>query len=264
MRRSHRGVSPDLAPVSAQLAGTVNAGTTGSRRSRHPWLCRLTGGEVHQRGGRLAADVVRGRSCRTIGEQLPRRSSCPSHRSSRISPHADRSILVDVLWPGGRGPGRVSAAVPAAGRGTAALAAAGRGGPQRPAGPRADRPVRPAAEPGLLPPGPAAHRRAGENAAQLGGRPGRVLQPRHGALRGNRRAQSFLDGAGPAAIGAIGGSAILLARALSQPWQYAVLAAAAVLLLGLRRSGRQGAAQRCIAGSRPAEPGPGARDQPAT
>jgi chromate transporter len=56
-----------------------------------------------------------------------------------------------------------------------------------------------------------------------------------GALRGNRRALAFLDGAGPAAIGAILGSAILLARALSQPWQYAVLAGAAVLLLGLRR-----------------------------
>jgi chromate transporter len=55
------------------------------------------------------------------------------------------------------------------------------------------------------------------------------------ALRTSRRAQSFLDGAGPAAIGAILGSAILLAAALSQPWQYAVLAGAAVLLLGLRR-----------------------------
>jgi len=55
------------------------------------------------------------------------------------------------------------------------------------------------------------------------------------ALRGNPRAQAFLDGAGPAAIGAILGAAITLARALSQPWQYAVLAAAAVLLLGLRR-----------------------------
>ena len=55
------------------------------------------------------------------------------------------------------------------------------------------------------------------------------------ALRGNTRAQSFLDGAGPAAIGAILGSAITLARALSQPWQYAVLAGAAALLLGLRR-----------------------------
>jgi chromate transporter len=56
-----------------------------------------------------------------------------------------------------------------------------------------------------------------------------------GALRGNQRAQSFLDGAGPAAVGAILGSAIPLARALTQPWQYAVLAGAAVLLLGLRR-----------------------------
>ena len=55
------------------------------------------------------------------------------------------------------------------------------------------------------------------------------------ALRGNRDAQSFLDGAGPAAIGAIFGSAITLARVLTQPWQFAVLAGAAVLLLGLRR-----------------------------
>jgi chromate transporter len=54
-------------------------------------------------------------------------------------------------------------------------------------------------------------------------------------LRGNHHAQTFLDGSGPAAIGAILGSAIPLARALSQPWQYAVLGAAAVLLLGLRR-----------------------------
>jgi chromate transporter len=56
-----------------------------------------------------------------------------------------------------------------------------------------------------------------------------------GSLRGNRRAQAFLDGSGPAAIGAILGSAIPLAATLSQPWQYAVLAAAVLLLLGLRR-----------------------------
>ncbi|MBV9450508.1 MAG: chromate efflux transporter [Streptosporangiaceae bacterium] len=56
-----------------------------------------------------------------------------------------------------------------------------------------------------------------------------------GALRGNQRALSFLDGAGPAAVGAILGAAIPLARALTQPWQYAVLAGALVLLLGLRR-----------------------------
>jgi len=54
-------------------------------------------------------------------------------------------------------------------------------------------------------------------------------------LRANPTARAFLDGAGPAAIGAILGSAITLTRALSQPWQYAVLAAAAVLLLLLRR-----------------------------
>ena len=54
-------------------------------------------------------------------------------------------------------------------------------------------------------------------------------------LRGNSRVRAFLDGAGPAAIGAILGSAIPLAAAMTQPWQYAILAGAAVLLLPLRR-----------------------------
>ena len=54
-------------------------------------------------------------------------------------------------------------------------------------------------------------------------------------LRGNPLAQSFLDGAGPAAIGAIFGSAILLSRELSVGWQFGVLGGAAVLLLVLRR-----------------------------
>ena len=54
-------------------------------------------------------------------------------------------------------------------------------------------------------------------------------------LRGNQRAQAFLTGAGPAAIGAILGSAIPLALALTRTWQYAVLAGAAILLLALRR-----------------------------
>jgi chromate transporter len=54
-------------------------------------------------------------------------------------------------------------------------------------------------------------------------------------IRADERARTFLDGAGPAAIGAILGSAIPLARALSEPWQYSVLAGAAVLLLALRR-----------------------------
>ena len=49
------------------------------------------------------------------------------------------------------------------------------------------------------------------------------------------RAQAFLDGAGPAAIGAILGAAIPLALALKEWWQVALLAAAAVALLIARR-----------------------------
>jgi chromate transporter len=59
--------------------------------------------------------------------------------------------------------------------------------------------------------------------------------PHFEQIRGNARARAFLDGAGPAAIGAILGSAITLGRALSHPWQYAVLACALVLLIPLRR-----------------------------
>jgi chromate transporter len=55
-------------------------------------------------------------------------------------------------------------------------------------------------------------------------------------LRANPVARTFLDGAGPAAIGAILGSAIPLTRALAESWQYAVLGSAAVLVLVLRRS----------------------------
>jgi chromate transporter len=40
--------------------------------------------------------------------------------------------------------------------------------------------------------------------------------------------RAFLDGAGPAAIGAILGSAVPLAMSISQPWQYVVLAVALV------------------------------------
>jgi chromate transporter len=53
-------------------------------------------------------------------------------------------------------------------------------------------------------------------------------------LRSSPAARAFLDGAGPAAIGAIVGSAVPLALALSEAWQYAVLAGAA-LALALRR-----------------------------
>ena len=63
----------------------------------------------------------------------------------------------------------------------------------------------------------------------LGGR-------RFDLIRRDQRARGFLDGSGPAAVGAILGSAIPLARALHQDWQYAVLAAAAVTLFLLGRS----------------------------
>jgi chromate transporter len=55
-------------------------------------------------------------------------------------------------------------------------------------------------------------------------------------VRHNRSAQAFLDGAGPAAIGAILGAAIPLAAALQEAWQVAVLVAAALALLAARRA----------------------------
>jgi chromate transporter len=54
-------------------------------------------------------------------------------------------------------------------------------------------------------------------------------------LRSSASAQGFLGGAGPAAIGAILGSAVPLGLALSEPWQVAVLGGAGVLLLVARR-----------------------------
>ncbi len=56
------------------------------------------------------------------------------------------------------------------------------------------------------------------------------------ALRTNRPAQSFLSGAGPAAIGAIAGASVPLALALAHVWQVVVLAGAFVVIVGLRRS----------------------------
>ncbi|HSS08752.1 MAG TPA: chromate efflux transporter [Acidimicrobiales bacterium] len=59
--------------------------------------------------------------------------------------------------------------------------------------------------------------------------------PSFGRLRASRPVQTFLTGAGPAAIGAIAGAAIPLARAISEWWQLGVLGLAAAWLLGLRR-----------------------------
>jgi chromate transporter len=54
-------------------------------------------------------------------------------------------------------------------------------------------------------------------------------------LHRNDRARAFLDGAGPAAIGAILGSAVTLAGGIDETWQIPVLAAAAFMLLILQR-----------------------------
>jgi chromate transporter len=54
-------------------------------------------------------------------------------------------------------------------------------------------------------------------------------------LRGYANARAFLDGSGPAAIGAILGAAITLTEALHETWQFALLGAAAVALLLLGR-----------------------------
>ena len=63
-----------------------------------------------------------------------------------------------------------------------------------------------------------------------------LLGGRHFArIRGNQRVRAFLDGAGPAAIGAIFGSAVTLTRELTHPWQYLVLAGALALVFPLRR-----------------------------
>lgn len=58
---------------------------------------------------------------------------------------------------------------------------------------------------------------------------------RFDGLRTRRGPRAFLDGAGPAAVGAILGAAVVLAGALGPAWQWVVLAAAA-LALALGRS----------------------------
>ncbi len=58
--------------------------------------------------------------------------------------------------------------------------------------------------------------------------------PHFGRLRSNARAQAFLTGAGPAAVGAIFGASVPLALALGTWWQVAILAGGG-LAIALRR-----------------------------
>jgi chromate transporter len=57
---------------------------------------------------------------------------------------------------------------------------------------------------------------------------------RFGRLRASRDARAFLDGAGPAAVGAILGACVLLAGSIADAWQWVVLAVAAVALVTTR------------------------------
>jgi chromate transporter len=59
--------------------------------------------------------------------------------------------------------------------------------------------------------------------------------PHFDTIRRSLVAQAFLSGAGPAAIGAIAGSAIPLGQSLDHVWQVLVLGAAVVWLIGVRR-----------------------------
>ncbi|WP_022928994.1 chromate efflux transporter [Patulibacter americanus] len=62
-------------------------------------------------------------------------------------------------------------------------------------------------------------------------------------LRGNERVRSFLDGAGPAAVGAILGASVPLALALTEVWQAVLLALGLALVL----SGRAGVVTTLLA-----------------
>ena len=102
---------------------------------------------------------------------------------------------------------------------------------------------------GQLTPGPVVHTVAmvGWAAAGLGGAllasaiafaPSFVvvaaLGDRFVRIRQSPNARAFLDGAGPAAVGAILGAAVPLAQAIEEVWQWGVLAAAAAVLVAGR------------------------------
>lgn len=61
-----------------------------------------------------------------------------------------------------------------------------------------------------------------------------VAGERFERVRADRNARAFLDGAGPAAVGAIFGAAVPLFAGLDERWQLGVLAGAAILLFAVR------------------------------
>ncbi|WP_026910516.1 chromate efflux transporter [Patulibacter minatonensis] len=63
-----------------------------------------------------------------------------------------------------------------------------------------------------------------------------VLAPRFERLRADARLRAFLDGAGPAALGAILGAAVPLAASVTETWQVVVLVVGGALLLAGRLS----------------------------
>src|SRR6266516_3416302 len=94
--------------------------------------------------------------------------------------------------------------------------------------------------------------------------------PRFERLRANVKVRVFLDGAGPAAIGVIAGSAVSLAPALTEPWQHPVLDG--ILLLALHPASCSPCSPRPppastiagIRGSRPQAFDDNADDRPST
>lgn len=68
-------------------------------------------------------------------------------------------------------------------------------------------------------------------------------------VRADRNARAFLDGAGPAAVGAIFGAAVPLLQGVAEPWQLGVLAAAAVALFVGRIGTVPVLLSACVAGA---------------
>src|SRR6516225_1582421 len=147
-------VDPYLPDVGVTVHAPGRRRTGSHQQSRQP--------RGNRRGGSswVETPLIRGAATHD-GPILPlitQRRRVP--RDGRIQAgQIDQAILIDqigLMYRAGDGrtdarPGRRSAGVLAAGGTPGAVAAAARAGSQRPPGPRADRPDRPSATPGVLP-----------------------------------------------------------------------------------------------------------------